>query len=76
MAGALRNAMVYLGLAEDDRYAEDGEVDQTRPRVETTATARPEPREQPRPEPRLEVRHDPRPSRRRSGAPPRRPRPR
>ncbi|MEW1957286.1 cell division protein SepF [Kineococcus sp. NPDC059986] len=61
MAGALRNAMVYLGLAEDDRYAEDAEVEQTRPRVETTATARPEPREQPRPEPRLEVRHDPRP---------------
>ncbi|WP_380175198.1 cell division protein SepF [Kineococcus sp. DHX-1] len=61
MAGALRNAMVYLGLAEDDRYAEDAEVDQTRPRVETTVSARPEPREQPRPEPRLEVRHDPRP---------------
>ncbi|MEZ0490687.1 cell division protein SepF [Kineococcus sp. TBRC 1896] len=61
MAGALRNAMVYLGLAEDDRYAEDAEVDQTRPRAETTTAARPEPREQPRPEPRLEVRHDPRP---------------
>ncbi|MEZ0164089.1 cell division protein SepF [Kineococcus sp. LSe6-4] len=61
MAGALRNAMVYLGLAEDDRYAEDAEVEQTRPRTETTSAARPEPREQPRPEPRLEVRHDPRP---------------
>ncbi|WP_432511958.1 cell division protein SepF [Kineococcus sp. SYSU DK001] len=61
MAGALRNAMVYLGLAEDDRYAEDGEVEQTRPRPEPTHPVRHEPREQPRPEPRLEVRHEPRP---------------
>ncbi|WP_432541198.1 cell division protein SepF [Kineococcus sp. SYSU DK002] len=61
MAGALRNAMVYLGLAEDDRYAEDGEVEQTRPRPEAAHQVRHEPREQPRPEPRLEVRHEPRP---------------
>ncbi|PRY17543.1 cell division protein SepF [Kineococcus rhizosphaerae] len=61
MAGALRNAMVYLGLAEDDRYAEDAEVEQTRPRSETAREVRHEAREPIRPEPRLEVRHDPRP---------------
>lgn len=61
MAGALRNAMVYLGLAEDDRYAEDGEVDQARPRAEAAREVRHEPRPEVRHEPRPEVRHEPRP---------------
>jgi len=61
MAGALRNAMVYLGLAEDDRYAEDEQVEQTRPRAEPAREVRHEPREQTRAEPRPEVRHEPRP---------------
>jgi cell division inhibitor SepF len=51
MAGALRNAMVYLGLAEDDRYAEDGSDEHvqreapSRVRVETVREQRsaPEP---------------------------------
>ena len=46
MAGALRNAMVYLGLAEDDRYAEDGSDEHvqretpSRVRVETVREQR------------------------------------
>ncbi|WP_432562783.1 cell division protein SepF [Kineococcus sp. SYSU DK003] len=60
MAGALRNAMVYLGLAEDDRYAEDAEVDQARPRTEVAREVRQESRTEVRPEPRPEVRHEPR----------------
>ncbi|GAA0324261.1 cell division protein SepF [Kineococcus aurantiacus] len=61
MAGALRNAMVYLGLAEDDRYAEDAEVEQARPRAEAAREVRHETREPIRPEPRPEVRHESRP---------------
>ena len=57
MAGALRNAMVYLGLAEDDRYAEDAEPETTRPRVEAAREVRVESRHEARPE----VRHEPRP---------------
>ncbi|ABS04657.1 cell division inhibitor SepF [Kineococcus radiotolerans] len=57
MAGALRNAMVYLGLAEDDRYAEDTEPETTRPRVEAAREVRVESRHEARPE----VRHEPRP---------------
>ncbi|NAZ77237.1 cell division protein SepF [Kineococcus sp. T13] len=58
MAGALRNAMVYLGLAEDDRYAEDTEVESSRARSEAAREVRHEPRH----EPRVEVRHEPRPA--------------
>jgi cell division inhibitor SepF len=61
MAGALRNAMVYLGLAEDDRYTEDTEVDQTRPRVEAAREVRVETRHESRHDVRPEVRHEPRP---------------
>jgi cell division inhibitor SepF len=61
MAGALRNAMVYLGLAEDDRYAEDTEVEQTRPRTESTREVRTESRHDSRHDVRPEVRHDSRP---------------
>ncbi|NAZ86409.1 cell division protein SepF [Kineococcus indalonis] len=50
MAGALRNAMVYLGLAEDDRYAEEAEVEPTRERAETARGAHPAPRHESRPE--------------------------
>jgi cell division inhibitor SepF len=57
MAGALRNAMVYLGLAEDDRYAEDTEPEPARPRVEAAREVRVESRHDARPE----VRHEPRP---------------
>ncbi|MGI4896558.1 MAG: cell division protein SepF [Janthinobacterium lividum] len=45
MAGALRNAMVYLGLAEDDRYAEDAEVETPRPRSEPVREVRHEVRQ-------------------------------
>jgi cell division inhibitor SepF len=61
MAGALRNAMVYLGLAEDDRYAEDSEVEQSRPRTESAREVRTESRHESRQEARPEVRHEPRP---------------
>ena len=54
MAGALRNAMVYLGLAEDDRYAEDGD---TSTREEPAREARPETRR----EHVVETRHESRP---------------
>ncbi|WP_369053517.1 cell division protein SepF [Kineococcus terrestris] len=52
MAGALRNAMVYLGLAEDDRYAED-EPEATRARTEPVREVRSEPRDQVRVEHRV-----------------------
>ena len=61
MAGALRNAMVYLGLAEDDRYAEDTEVEQTRPRTEPAREVRTESRTESRHDVRPEARHEPRP---------------
>ena len=58
MAGALRNAMVYLGLAEDDRYAEDPVQEAPRQRPETVRDVRPEVRH----DSRLEVRHSPEPA--------------
>ncbi|WP_432485160.1 cell division protein SepF [Kineococcus esterisolvens] len=50
MAGALRNAMVYLGLAEDDRYAEEQEAEPARERVEAVRGAHPAPRHESRSE--------------------------
>ncbi|WP_432574688.1 cell division protein SepF [Kineococcus sp. SYSU DK005] len=62
MAGALRNAMVYLGLAEDDRYAEEPEAEPARERAETVRGAHPASRPEPRHESRPEVRQaDPTP---------------
>ncbi|MFB9378897.1 cell division protein SepF [Kineococcus gynurae] len=54
MAGALRNAMVYLGLAEDDRYAEDVEPESPRRAEPARADRIPDAR----PEVRVESRHD------------------
>ena len=58
MAGALRNAMVYLGLAEDDRYAEDAEADLVRPGAHPVREVRPEPRHDTRHDTRHEARQE------------------